>query len=92
MYNNALFAAGDAMNLRKAAEQALEALNSVSDWDCTYPIGKAKEALRQALAQEEKPPIKSYCGGKPNYCTPVDAVNMKQECVDETEKGIHKSA
>jgi hypothetical protein len=27
-------------------------------------------ALRQALAQEEKPPVKSYCGGKANYCTP----------------------
>jgi hypothetical protein len=31
---------------------------------------KYMEALRQALAQEEKPPVKSYCGGKPNYCTP----------------------
>jgi len=20
--------------------------------------------------REEKPPVKSYCGGKPNYCTP----------------------
>jgi len=61
MYNNALFAAGDAMNLRKAAEQALEALNSVSDWDCTYPIGKAKEALSKALAQpkqKQKTPLK----------------------------------
>jgi DNA-directed RNA polymerase subunit F len=38
-------------NLRKAAEQALEYLNKVSDWDTTYPIGKAKEELRQALAQ-----------------------------------------
>ena len=49
-------------------------------------------ALRQALAQEEKPPVKSYCGGKPNYCTPevtpdVDAVNISQERVDETAKG-----
>lgn len=47
--------------------------------------------LRQELAQTEKPPVKSYCGGKPNYCTPevtpeVDAVNMSQECVDETAK------
>ena len=57
----------------------------------------------------EKPPIKSYCGGKPNYCTPlqsdriridpvtgdvsigtpVDAVNMNQERVDEKAKGEH---
>ena len=45
--------------------------------------------LRQALAQEEKPPVKTYCGGKPNYCTPVDAVNMSQERVDETAKCEH---
>ncbi len=48
--------------------------------------GGPVEALRQALAQEEKPPVKSYCGGKPNYCTPVDAVNISQERVDETAK------
>jgi len=57
----------------------------------------------QELAQEEKPPVKSYCGGKPNYCTPevtpevtgevtgdVDAVNMSQERVDETAKREHE--
>ena len=38
----------------------------------------------------EKPWVKTYCGGKPNYCTPVDAVNMSQECVDETAKGEHE--
>ena len=41
-------------DLRKAAEMALEYLNKVSDWDTTYPIGKAKEELRQALAQPER--------------------------------------
>jgi hypothetical protein len=51
--------------------------------------------LRKALEQEEKPPVKSYCGGKPNYCTPevtpdVDAVNMSQERVDETAKHEHE--
>jgi hypothetical protein len=40
---------------------------------------------------KEKPCVKSYCGGKPNYCTPevtpdVDAVNTSQEPVDETAK------
>ena len=40
-------------DLRKAAEIALKHLETVSDWDTTYPIGKAKEALRQALAQPE---------------------------------------
>jgi hypothetical protein len=39
--------------------------------------------------------VKSYCGGKPNYCTPevtpdVDAVNMSQERVDETAKSEHE--
>ena len=53
-------------DLRKAAEQAIEAIMN----------GGAKEQaaavyeLRQALAHEEKPLVKSYCGGKPNYCTP----------------------
>jgi hypothetical protein len=42
------------MSLREVAEQALKHLDSVSDWDTTYPIGKAKEALRQALAQPNK--------------------------------------
>ena len=40
-------------DLRKAAEMALKHLETVSDWDTTYPIGKAKEALRQALEQSE---------------------------------------
>ena len=40
--------------------------------------------------------VKSYCGGKPNYCTPeetpdVDAVNMSRDRVDETAKGEHDS-
>ena len=51
--------------------------------------------LRKALEQTEKLPVKSYCGGKPNYCTPevtpdVDAVNTPAERVDETEKHKHK--
>ena len=42
----------------------------------------------------EKPWVKSYCGGKANYCTPeetpdVDAVDTSQEYVDETAKGEH---
>jgi len=51
-------------DLRKAAEMALEALEE--QWE----EHEAIDALRQALAQTEKPPVKSYCGGKPNYCTP----------------------
>ncbi len=39
--------------------------------------------------------VKTYCGGKPNYCTPevtpdVDAVSTSQEPVDETAKGEHE--
>jgi hypothetical protein len=96
-------------DLRKAAEMALEALewNYGTDLEnienCMAWLEKMNAtipALRKALAQEEKPPVKSYCGGKPNYCTPevtpevtgevtgdVDAVNMSQERVDETAKG-----
>jgi len=54
MYNNALLGAGDAMSLRKAAEQALEALER-----CEYGVisnGRLKNSiktLRQALAQPE---------------------------------------
>jgi len=43
----------------------------------------------------EKPWVKTYCGGKPNYCTPevtphVDAINISQERVDETAKREHE--
>jgi len=33
-----------------------------------------------------KPPVKTYCGGKPNYCLPVDEINITQECVDKNKK------
>ena len=64
-------------DLRKAAEQALEALENIDRWLPT--IGQrglrdyeadAIQALRQALN--------------------VDAVNMSQERVDETAKDKHK--
>lgn len=47
------------------------------------------------LRGNDRPPVKSYAGGKPNYCTPevtpdVDAVNMTQERVDEMAKGEHE--
>jgi hypothetical protein len=69
-------------DLRKAAEMALEALEEYTSvvqsgtdpnkWhevvDGGAPARKAIQALRQAL--DDKPPVKSYAGGKPNYCTP----------------------
>ena len=79
-------------DLRKAAERALEALEDYRFASAfERPLAQdAIDELRQALAQTEKPPVKSYCGGKPNYCTPVDAVNMSQKPVDETVKREHE--
>jgi hypothetical protein len=78
-------------DLRKAAEMALKQIQR----DDVYLGHRSKTradaitALRQAL--DDKPPVKTYAGGKPNYCTPdVDAVNMSQESVDETAKGEHE--
>ena len=68
-------------NLRQAAEMALKALeNAETDtlvevaphvWE--YRGSLVIQALRKAL--NDKPAVKSYAGGKPNYCTPVDAVS-----------------
>ena len=71
-----LHGTGDAMtDLRKAAEDLLEGVEAAikaGDWkvDGACDPDLAIVRLRQALAQEEKPPVKTYCGGKPNYCTP----------------------
>jgi hypothetical protein len=70
-------------DLRKAAEMALEALEAHAD--IGIKSDKAVEALRQALAHEaldemvaenqrlgfydDGPAVKTYAGGKPNYCT-----------------------
>jgi hypothetical protein len=79
-------------DLRKAAEMALEFVSwFASDDHSIRPKHKAPEiaeALRQAL--DDKPAVKTYCGGIANYCTPVDAVNMSQDRVDETAKGEHE--
>jgi pyruvate/2-oxoglutarate dehydrogenase complex dihydrolipoamide dehydrogenase (E3) component len=59
-------------DLRKAAEMALEAMLDIPMAERPKAQVKAIQALRQALAQEEKPSVKTYCGGKPNYCTPEE--------------------
>lgn len=71
-------------DLQKAAEMALEYfVNAYGLEDKEIEI---KEALQEALAQLEKPPVKSYCGGKPNYCTPEEtftrgkAFTLDREC------------
>lgn len=41
---------------------------------------------------QEKPWVKTYSGGKPNYCTPVDGVYISQECVQKSDKSKHEGA
>ena len=102
MYNECMNLV-DGLDVEKFAElvraDEREACAKVADqWD-TAITDKVAEAIR---ARGENPPVKTYCGGKPNYCTPevtpevtgevtgdVDAVNMSQERVDETEKRKH---
>lgn len=50
-------------DLRKAAEQALEALESLDVGD-TYKTHNAASALRQALAQPEQEPVAWMSPGK----------------------------
>ena len=73
-----------------AMKQALEAL----EFFCEYgaidrPFERIAE-LKQAIAEAEKPWVKTYAGGKPNYTTPVHASDIPQERVDETAKDRHK--
>jgi len=73
----------------EAMKQALEALETLDAGD-TYKTHNAATALRQAIAEAEKPWVKTYAGGKPNYTTPVHASDMSQERVDETAKRKHE--
>jgi hypothetical protein len=52
--------------LRQAAEMALQYFEDAYGLEDTEVA--IKEALRQAL--DDKPAVKTYAGGKPNYCTP----------------------
>ena len=79
--------------LRKAAEMALEALDYEAREEPESIWIAEREALRQAL--DDKPPVKSYCGGKPNYCTPLQSDRIRIDpvtgdvgigTVDETAK------
>jgi hypothetical protein len=36
--------------------------------------------LRQAL--DDKPPVKTYAGGKPNYCTPEETFTLDRGCYE----------
>jgi hypothetical protein len=54
----------------------------------------AREALRAAIEQAEKPWVKTYAGGKPNYTVPEEQAQPRQwqgltdEDVDEVERWI----
>jgi len=37
------------------------------------------------MTDQRKPPVKSYCGGKPNYCTPEGTFTPKRKWVGLTE-------
>ena len=36
----------------------------------------------------QKPPVKTYCGGKPNYCTPEGTFTPKREWVGLTDEEV----
>jgi hypothetical protein len=94
------------MNLREAAADLMTTVEfaiKAGDWkvdgacDPTIDIERLRQALAdEAMAhvweqKEEQPWVKTYCGGKPNYCTPdADAINISQERVDETAKREHE--
>jgi hypothetical protein len=40
---------------------------------------------------DEKPPVKSYCGGKPNYCTPEEVPKREWVGLTEDEKQFFKA-
>ena len=71
---------------REACAKVVEA-DGLARGDEGLVLIKAAGRIR---ARGDKPPVKTYAGGKPNYCTPdVDAVDTSQEYVDETAKGKH---
>lgn len=81
-------------DLRKAAEMALDWMERYESNNPIFEITEPIQALRQALANEaldrmvaenerlglyeDGPAVKSYCGGKPNYCTPEETFGEKQ--------------
>ena len=104
--------------IRWAMQQEREACAKLCEGYDVFGPGTRERFADAIRARSEKPWVKTYCGGKPNHCTPevtpdvtgevtgevgacvtcgapksewlVDAVNMSQERVDETEKGEQK--
>ncbi len=61
-------------DLRKAAEMALESLTlinkDIEQHRAELPVGRQSQLLKASLAlRQALPPVKTYSGGKPNYCT-----------------------
>ena len=84
------------MTEQEVMEQALSALESTATdpQEPGYAIQfrreeKAIEALRQAL---DKPPVKTYCGGKPNYCTTEVTTEVPCKTHPDAPHGFDRNA
>jgi len=69
-------------DLRKAAEALIEHWEAGEYKKCTGYMAGHVATLRQAL--DDKPPVKSYCGGKPNYCTPEETLKTPLKVLNLT--------
>jgi hypothetical protein len=76
----------------EAMKQALDALEEHGTHYARHEDDyiKAITALRQAIAEAEKPWVKTYAGGKPNYTTPVHASDMSEKHVHKSDKHRHE--
>jgi hypothetical protein len=69
----------------KQAVEALESINEISKPPMNIPLAAeidgAMDALRQAIEQAERKPVKSFSGGVPWYATeePISATTDKAE-------------
>jgi hypothetical protein len=79
-----------------AMKQVLEVMDTVApSVEASGPrYYAAREALRAAIEQAEKPWVKTYSGGQPNYTVPEEQAQPRQwqgltdEDVDEVERWI----
>lgn len=70
---HAAYAAGVAAERERLAQPEPPPECKTEEEKTAFAFGwlKAMEAQRVAQQeQDQKPPVKTYCGGKPNYCTP----------------------
>lgn len=88
-------------DLRKAAEMALEALHNIDQSNNDDAIEALRQALNETPPCKTDPDAphgfdRNASHNADRYVCecegwePVDAVNMSQECVDETAKGEHE--